>query len=73
MYTIIDFKSKKAFKEAVAKGVKVRMYQPGGIFNPPENSPTYSGPATIEGPHYPKPHTWYASVMVREGIVVGVK
>ncbi len=73
MYTAINFKTKKEFKEAVAKGDLVGIWQPGGIFNPPEAASNYSGLATVEGPHYPKPHTWYASVELKEGIVVKVR
>jgi hypothetical protein len=73
MYTYTNFKTKKAFKEAVAKGEEVRVYQPGGMFNPPEASPTYTGKAVIEGPHYPAPHTWYASVDLVEGTVTKVR
>ena len=73
MYSTTNFKTKKQFKEAVASGLKVTIYQPGGLFNPPEDSPTYSGKAFIEGPHYPEPHRWYASVIVKDGVVVKVQ
>jgi len=29
-----------------------------------------SGPVTLEGPHYPKPHRWYASAELVDGVVV---
>jgi hypothetical protein len=32
-----------------------------------------NGTESIEGPHYPKPHTWYAQVEVVDGKVVKVK
>ena len=67
MYTIINFKTKKALKEAVAAGQKVRLCAPG-IGNPRDNGVEY-----VEGPHYPEPHRWYAEVQVREGLVVSVK
>lgn len=67
MYTSIDFKSKKAFKEAVAKGDKITLFAPG-IGSPPTN-----GKCSVEGPQYPKPHTWYATVEVKDGIVIKVK
>ena len=67
MYTIVDLKTKKALKEAVAAGKKVRLYAPG-LGRPVEN-----GAETVEGPHYPKPHTWYAQVEMKDGIVVKVK
>jgi hypothetical protein len=67
MYTTENFKSKKALKEAVASGAKVTLFAPG-IGSPPTN-----GTCAVEGPHYPKPHTWYATVTVKDGIVVSVK
>lgn len=73
MYTDRNFKTKKEFKEAVANGKHVTIYQPGGLFNPPEASPCYSGYAYVEGPHYPEPHRWYAEVTIKDGAVVKVK
>jgi hypothetical protein len=67
MYTDINFKTKKAFKEAVAVGTKVHLYAPG-LGTPSEN-----GREFVEGPHYPVPHTWYASVDMKDGVVVKVK
>lgn len=67
MYVAPNFKTKKAFKEAVANGVKVMVFSPGP-FPAPEN-----GRTTIEGPHFPEPHRWYAVVEVKDGIVVTVK
>jgi len=69
-YTSINFKTKKALKEAIASGKHVRAFQPGGIFP----DPTYPGTCVIEGPHYPEPHRWYASVTLNEkGYIVKVK
>lgn len=67
MYTEINFKSKKALKEAVASGVEVRIFAPG-LGTPKEN-----GPEFLEGPHYPKPHSWYATVEMKDGKVIKVK
>lgn len=69
-YTTIDFQSKKALKDALASGKKLTVYQPGGIFpNPP-----YPGVCSVEGPHYPKPHRWYAQVTLDEnGYIIKVK
>lgn len=58
MYVSPNFKTKKALKEAVAKGDTVTVFAPG-LGEPPLN-----GSCTVEGPHYPKPHTWYASVTI---------
>jgi hypothetical protein len=32
-----------------------------------------TGKHCVEGPHYPKPHSWYASVVVADGRIVSVK
>ena len=66
MYVSPNFKSKKALKEAVAAGDQVTVFSPGPFPCPTEGS------VTIEGPHYPKPHRWYASVMVSGGVVKSV-
>jgi hypothetical protein len=67
MYTTINFKSKKALKEAVLAGEEVRLFAPG-LGTPVEN-----GREFISGPHYPKPHRWYAEVVVVNGVVKKVK
>lgn len=66
-YTTVNFKSKKAFKEAVAKGTRVGVWSPGP-FPVPEN-----GKVVIEGPQYPQPHQWYAQATVKDGVVTKVK
>jgi hypothetical protein len=63
MYVSPNFQSKKKFREAVAAGERVRVFSPGP-FPAPEN-----GEASIEGPHYPEPHKWYARVKVVNGCV----
>jgi hypothetical protein len=66
MYASTNFKSKKAFKEAVLAGEQVTLFAPGF------GTPVRNGTETVSGPHYPKPHTWYAKVLVKDGIVVKV-
>lgn len=98
-YTVINFKTKKALKEAVANwnnyvAMKadakpgtiaavllhkaeascklpqpVRCYQPG--LGP--SLARYTGTVTIEGPHYPEPHRWYASCTLKDGVVMAVR
>jgi hypothetical protein len=70
MYTSINFKSKKDLKDAVASGRKVSVYQPNNMTGAP--SPT-SGTVTVEGPHYPQPHKWYATCTLEDGYIVKVK
>ena len=66
MYTTTNFKSKKALKDAVTQGVQVRLFAPG------LGTPNDNGTETVCGPHYPKPHTWYAKVTMKDGVVVKV-
>lgn len=66
-YTTIDFKTKKALKEAIANGEKVTCYQPG-----PFNEPLRNGKVYLEGPHFPKPHTWYGTGTLKDGVLVKV-
>ena len=66
-YVDPNYKTKKAFKEAVASGVKHRPYNPSGMFPEKDN-----GRTVVEGPHYPKSHTWYADCQVEDGVVVKV-
>jgi len=73
MYTTKNFKTKKALREAVKAGETVRIFQPGGFFDPPEAASDFTGTASVEGPHYPQPHTWYATVTVVDGVVTKVK
>jgi len=67
MYSSINFKTKKAFKEAVKAGQVVTVFSPG-----PFDRPVTNETVSVEGPHYPKPHTWYARVVVADGKVVKV-
>jgi hypothetical protein len=66
MYAGINFKSKKQLKEAVAAGKQVSVYSPGPF--PGQTD----GEVSLEGPHYPEPHKWYARVLVKDGFVVKV-
>ncbi len=67
MYTTQNFKTKKAFKEAVAAGDRVTIFAPG------LGTPKTDGVECVEGPHYPEPHRWYAEVEMKNGVVVKVK
>jgi hypothetical protein len=67
-YVDPNYPTKKAFREAIKAGVAHRPYNPSGMY------PTTSdGTDVIEGPHYPKRHRWYASVIVKDGIVTSAK
>lgn len=69
MYAETNFKTKKAFKQSVLDGNQETIYQPG----PFGGGPIPDGKYCVEGPHNPKPHTWYATVIVKDGFVVSVK
>ena len=67
MYVEPNFRTKKALKEAVASGKEVTVFDPG-----PFGGKVPDGMGTVEGPHYPEPHKWYARVQVSGGRVVKV-
>ena len=70
MYTDINFKTKKALKDAVKAGRKLTYFQPNSDITgvrAPEN-----GTIFLEGPHYPKPHSWYAQAEVKDGVIVRI-
>jgi len=67
-YVNPNYATKKQFIEAVRAGVGHRTYNPSGMFQT-----TQWGSDSVEGPHYPKPHKWYAAVKVENGIVVSAR
>lgn len=66
-YTRQNYATKKALKDAVKAGEQVTLFNPG-LGEPPIN-----GRAFVSGPHYPKPHSWYAECKVTDGKVTAVK
>jgi hypothetical protein len=71
MYTEINFKTKKALKDAVKAGKRLGYFQPNSDVTgreAPQNGTIY-----LEGPHYPAPHTWYAQAEVKDGVIVKIK
>ena len=72
MYTCRNFKTKSELKKAVASyvagtGRPVEIYNPGPFGDAPTN-----GTVSIEGPHFPEPHKWYARATLVAGVVVKV-
>lgn len=67
-YVYPNFKTKKKLREALAAGEHVTACEQ----TPFGENPVEQGTATIEGPHYPQPHTWYARVEVVNGRVIKV-
>lgn len=70
MYTRKNFKTKKALKEAIAAGERVEIFNPGA---PMTSEAPRDGKVTLEGPHFPEPHRWYAEAVVKDGALVSVK
>jgi hypothetical protein len=68
MYVRPNFPTKKAVKDAIAAGQVVTVFNPGPFGSPPD-----TGTATVEGPHYPKPHRWYGEVTIENGRVTSIK
>lgn len=65
-YVSPNYKTKKALKDALKEGKEVEVYQPG-LGDVPENGTVY-----LEGPHYPKPHRWYAQGKMENGRLIKV-
>lgn len=69
-YTEVNFKTKKAVKEGIAReGFNVRCYNPGfgGDLS------NFTGTVTLEGPHYPQPHKWYGTGKMVDGVLISIK
>jgi hypothetical protein len=67
MYTDTNFKSKAEVKRAIADGKQVRCHSPGPFPCPKD------GEVSLEGPHYPQPHKWYATGTLKDGVLVSIK
>jgi hypothetical protein len=67
MYVSPNYKTKKSLKEALAKGARPTVFSPGPVPCPQD------GWVTVEGPHFPEPHRWYAEVYVEHSRVLKVK
>lgn len=57
-YTSKNYRTKKDLIADHKAGVRIKCFQPGGIF------PLATGANTLEGPHFPEPHKWYAAVEI---------
>ena len=63
-YTMKNYKKKSEIKADWLAGKDIGVYQAGGMF------PLQNGEVTIEGPHYPTPHTWYARCYQIGGMMI---
>ncbi len=69
MYANVNVKTKTELRKRVAAGEKIGVHQVGPFGgSAPQNGKTY-----LEGPWYPRPHTWYAEVTLQNGHIVKVK
>lgn len=67
MYCRVNYKTKTALRKALQAGrTDLEIFAPG------LGHPKRDGIETIEGPHYPEPHRWYARVEMRDGKIVRV-
>jgi hypothetical protein len=66
-YVDPNYQTKKALKDDLKNGIDVQVFQPG-LGTVPRN-----GTVFLEGPHYPRPHTWYAEGKMENGRLVSVK
>jgi len=66
-YVSPNFKTKKALRDAIAAGQEIHVFQPG-LGTVPRD-----GTVGLEGPHFPKPHTWYAEGTMANGRLVRVR
>lgn len=67
-YVEPNFQSKAALKMAVALKQSIMVFCPGLGGPVPVNGTVY-----ISGPHYPKPHKWYAEGRMENGKLVSIK
>lgn len=67
-YTLTNYPTKKALKEAVANGDDGVHLQRESL----GQKPNMNGIAYVEGPHFPQPHKWYARVQIKDGKIVKV-
>lgn len=68
-YTVHNYKTKKALREALKAGDLIEVYQPGPFGGP---GTIHNGTVYLEGPHYPEPHKWYAKGEVKDGKLIKV-
>ena len=69
MYTSINFKTKKAVKDAILAGQNITIFQPNNLTGQPEPR---DGKVFLEGPHYPEPHRWYGQGQMADGRLVKI-
>lgn len=67
-YVLPNYRTKREFRAAVLCGVEHRPFARSGTFAIAKN-----GWVTVQGPHYPEVHRWYAKCDVKDGVVTRVR
>ena len=67
MYVSPNYRTKKELKAALKAGGLVKVFPPG-LGTVPKD-----GIVSLEGPHFPEPHTWYAVGTMKDGKLIKVK
>lgn len=65
-YATLECMTKKALKDAINGGAVIGVERQS-IFDP---GMVQEGEVAICGPHYPKPHKWYGTATVKNGMIV---
>ena len=68
-YASTNFLTKKALKDAVTGGLRVRIRE----LTPMGDRVPLDGKYAVSGPWYPQPHKWYAECVIVDGAIVSVK
>lgn len=68
-----NFKTKKALKDQLKANTNPTAYHKHIEVFAPGNAVSQNGTVTIEGPHYPEPHRWYAVGTMKDGVLISVK
>lgn len=67
-----NFKSKKALKDAIARGEKV-TFEGQSMCAPTPDYSTFTGKIIdLTGPHFPAAHKWYGHAILENGKVIKV-
>ena len=69
MYVEGNPRTKKQLRDWIAAGKRLTAFQPGPYA---DKAPKF-GEVSVEGPHFPEPHRWYARVVLDNGIITEVK
>ena len=67
-YASVNFKTKKELREAIKRGDKIRVYEPGLG----DAGEIRDGIISIEGPYAPAAHTWYADAHMSNCFIIKI-